>query len=381
MLPELARYARGALRGAAQPAQRRPDGAPARLRFCYPELGAPSRYRVQHQVEQARLAGLQAEAVAITQPEQLYDLAGSDLLYLYRTPLAPRSMLLLALARMRRIPVLFDSDDLVWDTRLRQFEALDQHYDRATVQRILRTVRGMAAMMRRVDGLVLSTPYLAEQAAAVCDRPRYVNLNAVSAEMARLSDEAFQRRSPGRQVVIAYFSGHAHVHDEDLASVAAPLRTVLGRFPAALLRLCGDVALPAELADHAAAGRVERRPLVDWRELPGLIAEADISIAPLIDNPQRRSKSAVKYLEAALVGVPTVASRMEPYAAVLREGQHALLAATPAEWVAALSMLVESRLMRDQIGLRARAHTLAEHTTAARAPAFTQLIGRALEGR
>lgn len=40
--------------------------------------------------------------------------------------------------------------------------------------------------------------------------------------------------------------------------------------------------------------QIERVPFVDWRELPGLIAQVDINIAPLMDNPQRRSKSAVK---------------------------------------------------------------------------------------
>jgi rhamnosyltransferase len=46
----------------------------------------------------------------------------------------------------------------------------------------------------------------------------------------------------------------------------------------------------------------------------------DINIAPLVDNPQRRSKSAIKYLEAAAVGVPTVAARLEPYCDTITEG-------------------------------------------------------------
>jgi glycosyltransferase involved in cell wall biosynthesis len=380
MQRDLVRHLLGAARAATRLTRRRPAGTSVRLRFAFPELGAPTRYRVYHHVEQARIAGLLAEAIPLTD-ERVYDLSRSDLLYLYRMPLAPRSLALLLAARMRRIPVLFDCDDLVWDARAREFEMLDRYHERGTITRILRTARGVRALMRRVDALVLSTPYLAAQAALECDRPVYTHLNAVSREMVALSDAAYQRRAPGKQIVIGYFSGHPHVHDDDLASVAVALRSVLDQFQTVIVLLYGDVELPAELAAGRLAGRIEQRPRVDWRLLPDAIAQVDIAIAPLIDNPQRRSKSAVKYLEAALCGVPTVASRLEPYTAVIREGQHALLAHTSADWTAALSMLVENRLLREQLGARARAHVLAEHTTDARAPAFAQLLERVLAAK
>src|SRR6185295_7702819 len=99
------------------------------------------------------------------------------------------------------------------------------------------------------------------------------------------------------------------------------------------LRIYGGVDLSGKLAGPEYAARVELRAAVDWRDLPRHIAQVDVSIAPLVDNPQRRAKSAVKYLEAALVGVPTVASRLDPYQNEIADGATGLLAATNDEWL------------------------------------------------
>ena len=49
----------------------------------------------------------------------------------------------------------------------------------------------------------------------------------------------------------------------------------------------------------------------NWRQLPQLIASVDINIAPLQDTVFNRAKSENKWVEAALVKVPTIASDVE----------------------------------------------------------------------
>jgi glycosyltransferase involved in cell wall biosynthesis len=367
-------------RALARPSSPRSPAAPARLRFAYTSEGAPARYRVHHQVEQARLAGMPAGAVRITEPERLYELADIDLLVLHRLPLGPRTAALLLAARRRRIVTLFDADDLTWDVRQRSYEFLDRHYPPATVRAILRTARRTLALMRRADALLLATPFLAALAAGATGRPAHVNLNAVSHELAAHSEAArLAAAAPGDgRVRIGYFSGHPRVHDEDLALAGPALAVLLERFHGLTLALCGEVALPAELQPYG--GRLERRPAVEWQSLPAEIARVDINIAPLVDNPQRRGKSAVKYLEAALLGVPTVAARLEPFTGVIAEGRTGMLAG-PTEWEGALAGLIADAQLRRRIGAAARAHVLAEHTTAARAPALAAIVRQCLESR
>jgi glycosyltransferase involved in cell wall biosynthesis len=358
---------------------RRPG--PPRLRFVFEDLGGATRYRVHHQIEQAALAGFEPVAAPLSDTRGLYDLADADLLYLHRVPLTSRSLPLLFAARGLRVPVVFDSDDLVWDEAERQFNHLDAHYDAAAVADILKTARRLALTMRRADALVLATPHLARLAAGRFPQPTYVNANAVSAAMVAAAEQAYVRRGArpaDDAVTIGYFCGTARAHDEDFALVAPVLRVLLDQQPRLRLRCYGGLRVPDALS-ALGPERVELRPAVPWDELLAHVAAVDIAIAPLIDNPQRRAKSAVKVLEAALVGVPTVAQRLDPYEAAVEHGVTGFLAAGPAEWHAALQALVSSPEARRSIGEAARAAVLAEHTTARRSAGFAAIVNSVLE--
>jgi glycosyltransferase involved in cell wall biosynthesis len=345
-----------------------------KLTFVHEELGASTRYRVHNHVTQARLAGLEAEAVPLAALGRRPDLRGADLLYLHRLRLTTQTLPLIAAARLRRVPVVYDSDDLIWDPRLRAYERLDARLAPAAVRHVLAEIRRARWLIALADALVLSTPFLAGLARARFRRPAHVHLNALSAEVVAASEAAAAARRAAAGVTLAHFSGSRHVHDDDLAAVGEALRAALAARPDARLLLVGEVAVPAPLAGAEWAPRVERRPPVGWPALPALIAAADLNLAPLVDNPQRRAKSAVKYLEAAAVGVPTLAARLEPYSYAIIDGVTGALAETPAEWAAELARLAGDRELRRELGAAARRHVLAEHTATARAPEFRRLV-------
>jgi len=373
---ELGDIVRGLPRILARRVPRKPD-EPLRLRFVYRDIGAPARYRVAHQVEQARLAGLAAQEMPLDGTPGLYDLTACDLLYLYRLPLAPPTLALCLTARRHGIPIVFDSDDLVWDPRERFYNYLDDHYSPKRVARLLWATHRTRALMRHANAFVFATPYLVRLAAQSFSQPGYVNPNALSSAMlsdAEIAHAERMRRPERDDIVIGYFSGAPRVHDEDLASIDRALCAILKGHANVHLRIYGELRLLGSLAQLDATARVERRPAVDWRELPRQIAEVDINIAPLVDNPQRRAKSAVKYLEAALVGVPTVASRLDPYQHDITDGVTGLLAATHTDWEGCLSRLIEAGELRRRLGEAARADILVQHTTAARATNFAAII-------
>jgi glycosyltransferase involved in cell wall biosynthesis len=353
---------------------------PARQRivFLYRDIGAPSRYRVDHQIEQAQLAGIATQRIELAGELGPRSLDGCTLLYVHRLALGPRTLALALAARRRGLPIAFDSDDLVWDLRDRQFSFLDKHFSRARVARHMLFIRRTRAMMHLATAFVFSTDYLAALAAQAFVQPAFVNPNALSRAMidrAALARESEPARATD-EIVIGYFSGTPHVHDEDLAGISTALAAVLGARPQARLRIYGDIDLRGPLADDRYAAQIELRALVPWQQLPDHIAQVDINIAPLVDNPQRRAKSAIKYLEAALLGVPTIAARLEPYCGAIDDTVTGRLATTPEQWQAALLDLIDSAADRRRIGAAARAHALKHHTTAARAPRFAAILGR-----
>jgi len=105
--------------------------------------------------------------------------------------------------------------------------------------------------------------------------------------------------------------------------------------------------------------RVKPLPMQAWQHLPKLTREVDINLAPLtLDLDFNETKSAIKWLEAALVQVPTIASPSQPYRSVIRHDHNGMLAGTPDEWRKCLELLISAEKRRRKIGQQARQDAL-----------------------
>jgi len=82
----------------------------------------------------------------------------------------------------------------------------------------------------------------------------------------------------------------------------------------------------------------------------------DIGIAPLAPNRFNRSKSALKALEYAALGIPVIASDMEPYRDFVLDGVTGYLIRRDHEWEKRLRDLVNDEAMRTEMGEKARQH-------------------------
>jgi glycosyltransferase involved in cell wall biosynthesis len=118
-----------------------------------------------------------------------------------------------------------------------------------------------------------------------------------------------------------------------------------------------------------------RHPYVPWRDLPGLLAGIDINLAPV--DPTRafnHAKSEIKFLEAAAVGVPTVAGWAAGFAegvGVVKPFGGALpvceIAGSLAQWEETLADLIADPERRRTLGERAQRAVLAGATSEVRA--------------
>lgn len=87
-----------------------------------------------------------------------------------------------------------------------------------------------------------------------------------------------------------------------------------------------------------------------WRR----VATFDIGLAPLVDSRFNRSKSFIKILEYAALGVPFIASPVGPYREHVIDGVNGFLASTPEEWSERLTQLIRSPWLRVKMGNQAR---------------------------
>jgi glycosyltransferase involved in cell wall biosynthesis len=105
------------------------------------------------------------------------------------------------------------------------------------------------------------------------------------------------------------------------------------------------------------------RPLCPPARLTGWVGDVEsyyraidwhVALAPLRPAIFNRSKSALRLLEAAALGLPVVASAAGPYADWLRHGETGYLARQDHEWVRYLRILVNDDAVRLELGANAR---------------------------
>lgn len=339
-----------------------------------------TRYRCLHLQEQLAANGIDAVV------QEWYDLDRIDsqmalpdrALVLQRVPMTQALAALIDRMKAAGRPVIFDVDDLVFEPQLAPWHRGVANLSPAEQELYLDGVRRYAKTLERCDHVLTASPLLAELAARHGPQA-HVLRNALGLEMAAWADELHQLRqarldaqgADGR-LVIGYGSGTA-THDVDFAEAAPAVLDILTRYAHAELWIAGPMRLPEELARFGA--RVRRFPLLPWREWFQLAAQMDIALAPLeMHNLFCRAKSEIKFVEAGALGLPVVASQIDPFAAAISEGENGFLAANPAQWLAALDKLAASAELRRRIGAAARQTVAGLYSPQARAADLAQLL-------
>jgi len=321
--------------------------------------GDSLRYRGQHLLQLLGAIGgrgvivSQAELAASRQPDAWAE--ACELIVCQRTPVDPALRGLIAAARRRQVPVVFETDDLVCDplgdaVEVPGLEGIVTQAD----------VRAQHEALTLADAALCSTAFLAERLRAL-GKPAHVLRNAASPAML---DAARGCAPPAGPTILGYASG-SPTHDGDFAAIAEPLATTLARFGEVELHLVGPLRVPAALEPYAA--RVVRHAFVPWTELPQLLSRFAINLAPLQTRYAFcRAKSAIKWLEAALVGVPTVASPTPAFQRAIGDDARGKLAVGARGWERALAEWIEDPAARLACGAAARAHALADYALASR---------------
>lgn len=81
----------------------------------------------------------------------------------------------------------------------------------------------------------------------------------------------------------------------------------------------------------------------------------DIGLAPLTDTGFNRSKSGIKAIEYMGLGIPVIASDVEPYRGIVKHGVNGFLVRQPHEWGHYLHLLATDRDLREKMGREGRA--------------------------
>lgn len=115
--------------------------------------------------------------------------------------------------------------------------------------------------------------------------------------------------------------------------------------------------------------------LVPWSEAgeAAALADLDVGVMPLADNPWSRGKCALKLLQYMAAGVPAVASPVGVNRDILADGENGRLADGEEEWLGALLALARSPSLRARLGAAGRRTVEARYSLDAWVPRVAAL--------
>ena len=170
--------------------------------------------------------------------------------------------------------------------------------------------------------------------------------------------EAYWQLQPPRErtsndtLIIGYMGGSTHL--SDIAIISPLLERLLLDYPKLELHFWG-LAPPSSLLNHSRV-RFRIKENDSYADFVSFFrdAYADVWVAPLRSDLFNRCKSAIKFWEYTSIGGVGVYSRLDPYQAVVRDGENGLLAASLEEWDTALRSLLDNPAYRLHLAQQAQ---------------------------
>lgn len=328
-----------------------------------------TRYRVLNKAEQLRSFGYTVKTVNMS-AFRLSDAEWASMVIIYRCGYSDLLAELCSLAKRFNKRVLYDIDDLVIDTKFTDQLEYTQKLAKIEKENYDASVRNYGKMMQLCEGVVTSTNELQELLKEY-HKCVLLNRNLVSEELVSISNQHCKDYALlDERVKIGYFSGSI-THNANFELIKPALLRLLDHYSTVELHLVGHLHIPSDLKPYQ--DRIVVHPYVDWHELPGLISEVDINLAPLTQSVFNSAKSEIKWLEAALVKVPTAASAIGSFSDMLTDGLTGVLA-NDNEWYEKLEQLVASKKLRQEIAENAHRFVLTNCTTNHKEDQLTEFV-------
>ena len=303
-----------------------------------------TRYRVLNKAEQLRKHGFEVKVVNLSD-FQLSMAQNASHIIIYRSPISPELLRLCHLAKEYGKPVFFDIDDLVFDTVYTDQLSYTQGLNSVEKGNYDAGVRNYGYMLENCDGAITSTNQLQEELYKYQSKV-LLNRNLASDDLIAISSRYIKDYSQTSDIVkIGYFSGSIS-HNENFELIKPAIKQLLTKYSNVQLHIVGILDIPEDMKPFE--NQIVTHDYVDWDKLPSLISEVDINLAPLVDSIFNRAKSEIKWIEAALVKVPTVASKIGAFSDAIVDGETGLLA-TDDQWFEKLEDLVLYPELRQKI--------------------------------
>ncbi len=320
-----------------------------RIAYYYDEPdNSTFRYRVYNMIQAFTESMLPVSAAYFTRHDSNYMdevLKIADILVICRSKYTDKLDHLVMRAKSRGIPVLYDIDDFVFDTRAVHLliDTLQQPRNEADWDFWFAYFARNGSALRLCDGAITTNAFLAARLQSFIGKPVFIIPNYLNKEQLAISERIYQQKirnnfSRSNKLHLGYFSGSPS-HNKDFKIILTTLSELLQNYPQVVLRIAGYIDLKEALKSFT--DRIEYLPFTDFINLQRYIGSTEINMVPLQDNEFTNCKSQLKYFEAGAVGTVTVASPVFTYRESIEHAKNGYLA-NSYQWYDILANLIEN---------------------------------------
>jgi len=330
------------------------------------DLAQCKHYRVEQKLRQLRRAGLEAQIFDQRDPAPFIEsLLGARAAIFYRVPAFPSVLKAILTAKALGIPTYYELDDLIFDAAHYPdtFESYEGQISKSDYHGLLYGVPLFRFAMALCDHGIASTEPLAKQIRAVVSRRDCLVLRNGLDERNEAAIGMGIAPRPERETISIFYGSGTKAHNKDFSELAAPaLLWALENYEHVRLVIVGYLRLCPDFERFSA--RIKQLGFVsDLDQYWSLLAASDVNLAVLSPGLMTDCKSEIKWLEAAILQVPSIVSATATYGEILEDGVDALIVDNDAEaWTAAVERLIEDRGLRRDMGAAARRKALENYS-------------------
>ena len=313
------------------------------------KIGHPYRYRVLHQMEQLGAGFLESNEKFYLNFEPSI-VRNYRVIIFFRCPWTKKVDEAISLAKNLNKKVLFDIDDLIINIKYTEMIPYLKTLSQKKKQLYDNLVKRIGKTLKLCDAAITSTEALAKELKKYVPYV-YINRNVASEEMWKLSTNALKTRDTKTHlkfVTIGYVSGSITNH-ADLEMICPALLRILNEFKNVKILLLGELSFPKCLKDFSSK-IIYYKNFIDWKKMPEIMLNVDINIAPIEYTIFNEAQSENKWVEAALVKVPTIASNFGAFKHMIIHNKTGILCNDTNDWYISLRTLINNRSLRKIIG-------------------------------
>jgi len=272
---------------------------------------ASVQYRVEHSLQILKSLDFSPEKLSLAELDNINSYHWLDkirLILLHRLPLNPSLNKLLKAAHQRNIPTLLDIDDAIHNPSLYCQSAVFDHLN--SIEKSIHSDMSerIAKILRQVSAVTVSTDIL-------------------------------------------------HQYTSEMA-IIEPLSIILKKFSDSRFLIAGPLELPSVFQEKF-HNQIIRYPLEVWPDFLKYYGDLNVNLAPLEQqNPFCQAKSGIKFLEAGISAVPTIASPTPDFKRLIQHLETGFVAETSQDWVKWMDYCLSKPDTAAQIGKNARSHIL-----------------------